>query len=136
MLQVSLPCFCEFDSLRGMAAPLQWLSEASWIIAFPIAPDYSGRRPTGARSSSGRVSRMLSRISVAALVLAFVGCNFTDLGNTMHTCESGTTCECNILGNCLQSCPGGNCDFRCKGTGNCVLDCEGGGCNAICENMG
>jgi hypothetical protein len=58
------------------------------------------------------------------------------IGNQEGVCGAGQTCECDGVGNCSYSCPGGHCDFRCKGIGNCILSCEGGSCAADCQGTG
>ena len=67
-----------------------------------------------------------------ASAAALSGC----IGNRMGSCSAGQTCICDGIGNCDQSCPGGNCDFICRGIGNCVIDCEGGGCDVSCRGTG
>jgi hypothetical protein len=67
------------------------------------------------------------------LAAVLAGCN---IGNKMGECPSGQTCTCDVIGNCIYECPGGKCNFRCKGTGNCIFSCGGGDCDLVCENTG
>jgi hypothetical protein len=66
--------------------------------------------------------------------LALVSC--FKIGNESGACKTGETCVCDLIGNCLRSCPDGMCKFECRGTGNCIFSCEGGGCQAVCLNTG
>ena len=48
----------------------------------------------------------------------------------------GTSCSCNVVGNCVYDCPGGGCTFTCGASGNCLFSCAGGGCDITCQNTG
>jgi hypothetical protein len=68
-------------------------------------------------------------------VLLLAGC--LPVGNDLgRTCRSGTTCSCDVIGNCEVDCPNGNCHFQCSGTSNCTFTCPGGGCDLLCQNTG
>ncbi|MFT5353396.1 MAG: hypothetical protein ACI9KE_000594 [Polyangiales bacterium] len=75
-------------------------------------------------------------LGFAALLFGGTVLSFGCIGNSSGSCEAGDTCECDGIGNCDQSCPGGNCNFVCEGIGNCNLACEGGGCDVMCRGTG
>jgi len=86
--------------------------------------------PTG-RPSNGAFLACL-------LVIGAAGCGFdtTTVGNFTGTCTAGTSCSCNLIGNCEYDCPGGGCNLTCSGTGNCLFSCAGGNCDISCQNVG
>jgi hypothetical protein len=81
----------------------------------------------------GLLLAFLFGISVGA---AACGGNAPTVGNSTGTCLAGTSCSCNVVGNCEYDCPGGGCTFTCGAVGNCLFSCAGGGCNINCQNTG
>jgi hypothetical protein len=83
--------------------------------------------------SKGLLFACLFGIIVGA---AACGGNAPTVGNFTGTCPAGTSCSCNVVGNCEYDCPGGGCTFTCGASGNCLFSCAGGGCNINCQNTG
>lgn len=85
----------------------------------------------------GRLAGLLLAALVGICVTAS-GCGSSNstVGNFSGTCAAGTSCSCNVTGNCEYTCPGGGCSFTCGDVGNCQFSCAGGGCSIACENVG
>lgn len=84
-------------------------------------------------SSKGLLLACLFGFGVGA---AACGENAPTVGNFTGTCAAGTSCSCNVVGNCEYDCPGGGCTLTCGASGNCLFSCAGGGCDITCQNTG